>query len=89
MAMMALKLKIMPSSPEVNLEELKNKIKKLVEKEGKINSIEEEAVAFGLKALIITLAIPETQDTEEIENKIGKLDNISSVKIIDMRRALG
>lgn len=84
-----IKLKVMPSSPDTNLEEIKNKAKNLIESEqGKNISFEEEAVAFGLKAVIISFAIDESQELNPIEEKIKKIENTNSVQLIDMRRAL-
>ena len=51
MGIAAIKLKIMPSSPETDLENLKKQAKeKVISLNGKINCIEEQPVAFGLKA---------------------------------------
>ena len=53
MGIALVKLKIMPESLEVNLEELKEKVKATIgsEIDSEIN-FEEEPIAFGLKALI-------------------------------------
>ena len=51
--------------------------------------IEEQEIAFGLKALMVRLAWPEDQDTDEIENKTNKIDGVSSAKIEDVRRTFG
>ena len=90
MGVAALKLKIMPESPELDLEELKPKIEKSLKQAGtiRINSIQEEPVAFGLKALIVTIAWPEEKETEEAETAC-KVQGVSSVQIIDYRRAFG
>jgi len=88
MAIAALKIKVMPEQG-INLEELSQAIENELKKVGaiKINSIQEEEIAFGLKALIVTIAWPETQDTEKVENL--KVQGISSIQIIDYRRAFG
>jgi len=84
-----IKLRIMPTSPEVNLEEIKEKIKEKVESEGgKGCSFEEEPIAFGLKAIILLFIYPEEKEFEPLENEIGKIENVKSIQVIDMRRAL-
>ncbi len=84
-----IKIKIMPLSPEVNLEEIKEKARIIVEeKDGKNCRFEEEPIAFGLKAIITIFEIPEEQEIEEIENKLKEIENVNSVQIIDMRRLL-
>lgn len=90
MGVVALKIKIMPESVGTDLEEIKSKIKKSLEKAGaiKIHPIETQEIAFGLKALIVTLAWPESMETEKAEAAC-KVENVSSVEIIDYRRAFG
>ena len=85
-----LKIKLMPSSPEVNLEEIKEKAKEIVEKsQGRNCRFEEEPIAFGLKALIVSFDIDEQQELDPIENGLKDLENINSAQVIDMRRAFG
>ena len=85
------KSKIMPVSPEVNLEEIKTKAKEIVESKGGKNVMfEEEPVAFGLKAVIVMMALDEdTGDSEGINEALEKIENVNSSQIIDMRRAFG
>lgn len=84
-----IKIKIMPSSPEVNLEEIKKEAQKIVEqKEGKNCRFKEEPIAFGLKALILFFDWPEEKELEEVENKLRKIKNVNSAEIVDMRRLL-
>lgn len=85
-----LKIKLMPASPEVDLEEVKEKSKAIVEKgQGRNCAFEEEPIAFGLKALIISFDIDEEQELEPIEEGLEKIENINSAQVIDMRRAFG
>ncbi len=80
----------MPSSPEVNLEEIKEKAKEIVEKgKGRNCSFEEEPIAFGLKALIVSFEIDESQELEPVENELKDIENVNSTQVIDMRRAFG
>ena len=86
----AIQLKIMPSSLEIYLNQLKEKVSKKIESwKGVINNIKEEPIAFGLKALIITLAWPEEQGTDKLESELSIIEGISSSQIIDYRRAFG
>lgn len=86
----ALKIKIMPISPETNLDEITKKAHKIIEElEAKLHSSEVEPIAFGLNALILTIAWPENKDLDLIENALAKIENVSSVETIDFRRAVG
>ena len=83
-------VKVMPSSLDVSLEGLKGKCKKVLEKEGGQNvSFEVREIAFGLKALMIKLAWPEEKETELIIEGLKKVEGVSEVDIVDYRRAFG
>jgi len=86
----AVKIRLMPTSPEINLEEIKKESKEIVENSGGKNcQIEEEPIAFGLKAIILFFAWDESEELEKLEDSLGKIENVNSVQIIDMRRAFG
>jgi translation elongation factor aEF-1 beta len=91
MGVAALKIKIMPESAETDLSSLAEDIKKKLEKAGaiKINNTEEEPIAFGLKAVIITLAWPEEKETDLALNAARKNKEVKSAEVLDYRRSFG
>ncbi len=91
MATAGIQFKIMPEGLDINLEELKTKVKEVVEsfESGVFNEAKEEPIAFGLKALIVTIALSEEINSEEVEEKLAEISGISSVKLIDYRRVVG
>ena len=90
MSVIAVKIKVMPTSPEVNLEELQGKMKGLLESEGVQNTqFETQPIAFGLKAIIAMFGWPEEKELETLEAQIGKIENVNSVELLDIRRAIG
>lgn len=90
MGVAAVKIKIMPSSPSVNTKNLGEKAKELIEASGGKNcTITEEPIAFGLKAIIAFFAWREEEELEKLEGKLGKIKDVNSVQVIDMRRAFG
>ncbi|MBT96645.1 MAG: elongation factor 1-beta [Candidatus Pacearchaeota archaeon] len=90
MGIAAVKMNLMPSSPEVDLNKIKEESKELVEKFGGKNcKFEEEPIAFGLKAIIILFAWPEKQELDSLEEELKKIENINSVQLIDIRRSFG
>lgn len=91
MATAGIQFKIMPKSVETNLEKLKLDIKTVVEsfKSGVFNEAKEEPIAFGLKALIVTIALSEDEESDEVENAIKEIESVSSVELIDYRRVIG
>lgn len=89
MAIASLKIKIMPETAEKIEEIKKSVIENLTKLNAKNISFELEPIAFGLKAIIATFAWPEQQETEQAENAIRQVEGVSSLDIIDYRRAFG
>jgi len=91
MATAGIQFKIMPESLDVDLEELKTKIKEKIEtfQSGVFNEATEQPIAFGLKALIITIALSEDEESDAVEKAITEIEGVSSVELIDYRRAVG
>jgi len=82
--------KIMPESPDTNLDEIEEKAKKVMEEQGGMNiSYSREPIAFGLNAIMLKMAWPEEKDTEIIETKLAEIEHVSSAQITDYRRAFG
>jgi elongation factor 1-beta len=86
-----IQFKVMPESLDVDLEKLKSEIKSKVEsfESGVFNEAKEEPIAFGLKALIVTIALSEDEESDAVENVIKEIEGVSSIELIDYRRAIG
>lgn len=81
------KVKLMPESPEVDLNEIEIKAKEIIEKLGGNNKeYEIQPIAFGLKALIVFFFYGEEKDTSEIEQKLKEIEKVQSAEIIDLRK---
>ena len=81
------KYKIMPTSPEVDLEKIENDAKQIVTEFGGTNrDYSIEPIAFGLKAVIVFFSYPDDKSTEELIEKFEKIENVSSAELIDMRK---
>ena len=90
MATVLLIIKIMPKSPESNLDSIKKSAQSLMEAEGaKSISFEEKPIAFGLKAIFMKFALPEEKGTDLVEQKLSSINEVSSITIEDYRRAFG
>jgi elongation factor 1-beta len=91
MGITLIKIKIMPVSVETDFDSIKSSVKKIIEEnKGRRISFEEQPIAFGLKALIAGFEQDENEgELEPIEKNLKKLDEVSSLEVIDMRRAFG
>ncbi len=90
MGIMAVKIKIMPKSLETSLVKIEEEVKNILEKSSVKNpKFETQPIAFGLKALIVLFGWQEEKEFEEFETSLMKIEGVSSIEIIDMRRAIG
>ena len=92
MAQVVVTLKIMPESPNTDLEKIDNEAKTKIIDFSQTQEIktEQEPIAFGLKALIIMFVMDESKgSTETLEGNIKKIYGVNSVETIDVRRAIG
>ena len=91
MADVIITFRIMPVSPEVDLEGIKVKAKEAITAfGGEVGKESIEPVAFGLKALILIFVMDENKgSTEELEAQITQVEGVNSVECTDVRRAVG
>ncbi len=90
MGVAAVKIKIMPSSPDVDIENIKLDVGNILEPEGVKNpQFEVQPIAFGLKAIIVMFGWPEEKELEKLEDNLRGIDNVNSVELLDIRRAIG
>lgn len=90
MGTMLVTYKIMPASTEINLEELQNKVKEILEQEkGEKVRFTQEPIAFGLMAIKAGFDLDEKLSLDQIQEKIQNLEEVSSIEVDDMRRAFG
>ena len=83
-------IKIMPESPDSDLEDIQEKAKKVVEeKGGEKTSTKTEPIAFGLNAVILNFALDESNQIDPIEEELRKIEQVNSAEVIDFRRAFG
>ncbi len=81
----------MPDSPEADLDEIESRAKQMIEDfDANVSSTEHNPVAFGLKAVEIILSMDEDKgDTEDLEKEIEGIEEVQSVQVTDVRRAIG
>lgn len=90
MGIVAVKIKLMPTSPEADLKKIEEVARTSIEEAGGKNpSFEKQPIAFGLNALEALFAWPEEKELEELEENLKKIENVNSVQVVDIRRAIG
>ena len=92
MARIVVTLRIMPTSPEINLSQIEEKAKIQITEFAHTATfkVEQRDVAFGLKALNISFMMDENKGTTEpLEQKIAAIIGVNSVEVTDVRRTIG
>ena len=87
MGKVAAKIKVMPQSPEVDLDALQERLEQSLPEGAKINGFEREDVAFGLIALFPTVIVPDDAGgTDAVEEAFGDVESVESVSIDSVGR---
>ena len=87
MGKVAAAVKVMPQSPEIDLDDLQETLEGALPEGAKINGFEREDVAFGLTALVPTVVVPDDEGgTEAVEEAFDDLEEVESVSIESVGR---
>ena len=87
MGKVAAVLKVMPESPDVDLDELEGRLEDALPEGASLRSVEREDVAFGLVALLPTVVVPDDAGgTEAVEEAFGSVDGVESVAVQETGR---
>lgn len=92
MARAIITFKLMPDSPEVDLEPIKAKAQEIAKQNGALGQTQakEDPIAFGLKAvLILAMYEMKDQDFDGIAAKMGEIAGVLSAEVAKMDLALG
>jgi len=87
MGKVAAKIKVMPQSPDVDLDALQERLEGALPEGAKIKGFERDDVAFGLVALFPTVIIPdEAGGADSVEDAFADVDGVESVDVDSVGR---
>ena len=80
--------KIFPEDIVERFDDLKKKVEKCLPESSSVEGYGEEPIAFGLKALLVQVKFPEdkTGVVDEFETELGKIEGVSQVQTMMVRR---
>ncbi len=82
-------IKLMPESPDVDLEKIKTDVENSMPSGAEFHKIVEEPIAFGLVALNVMVVVGDAEGgTEPVEENLAQIDGVNSVEVIDVRRLM-
>ena len=91
MARVIVTLKIMPESPEVDLNGIEEKAKAIVSDfGGTIMNVEKQPIGFGIVAVMLKFNMDEAKgDIEPLEKLVSTIEGVESVNVFAISRAFG
>ncbi|MBN1175176.1 hypothetical protein JXA48_00890 [Candidatus Woesearchaeota archaeon] len=85
--------KIMPESPEVDFDAIKDKALEIAKEKGAKGEMQSkiEPIAFGLKQVLVyaMYEMEDGKDFDEISNAMKTIEGVSEAEIINMDLAMG
>lgn len=83
----AAQLKVMPTSPEIDLDDLEERLAAALPEGAELTDTDREDVAFGLVALIAMVVVPDDAGgTEAVEAAFADIDDVESVQVGNVTR---
>ena len=87
MGTVAIKFRVMPEGPEVDMTALEVKIKEIVaEKGAEMQAVEVKPFAFGLNAMEMAVTMPDAGGniSDAIEDAIDGIEGVQSVEVLEV-----
>jgi elongation factor 1-beta len=87
MGKVAARLKVMPQSPEIDLDALQDRLENALPEGAKISRVDRDDVAFGLVALLPTVIVPDDAGgSGAVEEAFSEVEGVESVKVDQVGR---
>ena len=82
-------MKIMPDSPDVDLEAIKSTIESSMPEGARIHEISEEPIVFGLVAVILQFITEDGEGgSEAVEEMVQAIDGVASFEVTGVGRLM-
>jgi len=88
MGKIVIAFKIFPSESTVDLDLLKEKIRKELSDISSVQKFAEEPIAFGLSALIVNMVLPEDKEgiLDETEKRLSSIEEVGQIQTIAVNK---
>lgn len=83
MGEVSLTIRVMPDDAGIDMNKLKDDVISVLPDYAKLVATEEKPIAFGLKALLVKVIMPD-QSPDELIEKIGALEHVENAEIEDL-----
>ena len=82
-------IRIMPGNvlSDEEMQEIENQVKQVVKEPIRLGKIEVKDIAFGLRGLDVTVAVPDSEGgIDPVVETLSKIKNAESVEVVDVGR---
>jgi elongation factor 1-beta len=80
-------MKVMPQSPDVDLDALKERLAESLPEGAEIRGSDTDDVAFGLVALLLSVVVPDDAGgTDAVEDAFAAVEGVESVSVEEVGR---
>jgi translation elongation factor aEF-1 beta len=82
-------IRLMPDGvvSDKDMDSISAEVKKIVQKPARLGRVEVKQIAFGLRGLDVTVAVPDSEGTlDPLVEKMGKIKKVDNVEVVDVGR---
>ncbi len=82
-------IRLMPDGiiTDKDMDSITEEVKKVVQKPARLGRVEVKQIAFGLRGLDVTVAVPDVEGgLDPIVEKLGKIKKVDNVEVVDVGR---
>jgi translation elongation factor aEF-1 beta len=82
-------IRLMPDGvvSDEDMDSISVEVKKAVQKPARLGRVEIKEIAFGLRGLDVTVAVPDVEGgLDPIVEKLGKIKKVDNVEVVDVGR---
>jgi translation elongation factor aEF-1 beta len=82
-------IRLMPDGviTDKDMDFITEEVKKVVQKPARLGRVEVKQIAFGLRGLDVTVAVPDVEGgLDPIVEKLGKIKKVDNVEVVDIGR---
>ncbi len=82
-------IRLMPDGviSDQDMDMISAEVKKVVQKPARLGRVEIKQIAFGLRGLDVTVAVPDVEGgLDPIVEKLGKIKKVDNVEVVDIGR---
>ena len=82
-------IRLMPDGviSDKDMQNISEEVKKVIQKPIRLGRVEVKEIAFGLRGLDVTIAVPDSEGgLDPIVEKLGKIKKVENVEVVDIGR---